>query len=1213
MMPGAPSTPSNALVPVDSQPQTQPENEREEEEQTSHTAYAMLKFRDSYYYVKTPNVVLARDEAFLQSWKQAKRLEKKQRKAQEISWKYKQEPSQPSQHGDDDNEDLIGRPAHGLLSTYSEQGGAVSYADPNEYEDPFNDVHTRRHKHNSSSNQSIAPKSLHELEEGFEQQGQRVDSYKHDPDQWAQLAIHPAVPEDIKAISREHLVIRFDSDLGCWVIDVVGNGVILNDEFHPKGTMGMELHSGDEIMITSVVFHFHLPPVVDEDEDDVLESVEQDDATATSPTAHPMPDAVEGVDSDEELTSGGDDQPLAQRVQPKKPKIKIKLSKKNRKDQAGKQPAKTGGKSKGKEPAKAAGKTLSKVSNAADEPTAIKNEEPEEEAKAERTEHKAEEQGEKVEDTEAASASVQPAPSAEAAASGSAQPTQASPPVPVNLDPNSAFATLDPEQYPQKRKGPGRPPKNGLISKRDDAAVKRKVRELERAGQAVPDLNVVLEIVRAEQRAKDAQAKAQARGEAPPDMPVQSIEAHVHNASMSGASQTPGQMPSYTQGSGSPSEVPAVRPMSPKPRRIAKSPSPVPPESTFTEEELKKPNMTYIYIIDEILQSIEGGQADLQTIYDKIIKKWPYFKYRCPTNGWQSSVRHNLLQCGRFAESGKSGKGKYWKINWAHELDNKKRKPTPPPRPMPPPMANGQQYSYGHQAPFNANAAQGAGQYNSPYPGANYPVNGQRPNSNGPMQQNGISRPSSQAPQPEPPKTPFQRLVAEIITFQTSWLQQFAGQPSHDQAQADCSRALTYYSDLLHSGGEPDSTINEEAQPFKTMRELFMKYPDLIKKKGEQKEDGKAESGTVGAHNASTTSASTQGPPPQSSLSGTAPPVKVAPNNSQQPPSQTAAPANNVPNGTPQRPPTQAPAPANTLSSANNQHGSQPQPNPNTARPAAASMAPTPPAKFPAKPPVPTTVPPFKPAPRPFVSSARVSGPAPPPLMPLGSAPVANMSPASQLQQKNGPVSVPQTTLARPTGGIATGKASPVAPKPTPLSAPSPSPSPRPPSVVSTVATSSGQPGAPKSSLPTSTHAAPTKPAASTAPMTGSGAPPASPATPAVSTTPAALNTTSRPVAPAVPSKSAVQISEALKPSTAGSPSVASPQPPSARGKSPGDPSPAAVNSPREPETTAKNASAQPPAPAEPAFTGAKRSADDTEEPDAKRTKLTADTSTTGA
>ncbi|EME46200.1 hypothetical protein DOTSEDRAFT_98485, partial [Dothistroma septosporum NZE10] len=80
-------------------------------------------------------------------------------------------------------------------------------------------------------------------------------------------------------------------------------------------------------------------------------------------------------------------------------------------------------------------------------------------------------------------------------------------------------------------------------------------------------------------------------------------------------------------------------------------------------EDLKKPSMTYIYIIDEILSSIEGGQADLQTIYDKIQKRWPYYKYRVGSIGWQSSVRHNLLSCERFVDAGKSGKGKFWRIN----------------------------------------------------------------------------------------------------------------------------------------------------------------------------------------------------------------------------------------------------------------------------------------------------------------------------------------------------------------------------------------------------------------------------------------------------------------------------------------------------------------------------------------------------------------------
>ncbi|KAF2726307.1 winged helix DNA-binding domain-containing protein, partial [Polychaeton citri CBS 116435] len=80
-------------------------------------------------------------------------------------------------------------------------------------------------------------------------------------------------------------------------------------------------------------------------------------------------------------------------------------------------------------------------------------------------------------------------------------------------------------------------------------------------------------------------------------------------------------------------------------------------------EELKKPTQTYIILIDEALRNHPTGIMDLQEIYDKICKRYPYYKYRANTTGWQSSVRHNLISCERFVEAGKQGKGRLWKID----------------------------------------------------------------------------------------------------------------------------------------------------------------------------------------------------------------------------------------------------------------------------------------------------------------------------------------------------------------------------------------------------------------------------------------------------------------------------------------------------------------------------------------------------------------------
>ncbi|KAI5358181.1 Putative forkhead-associated (FHA) domain, Fork head domain, Fork head domain site 2 [Septoria linicola] len=843
-----------------------------EEEASVHQAYAMLKFPDSYYYVKSVNLVITRDERFYKLYREEKktlrRKDKAQRRAQQTLDNYAREPSHHSQYGGDDvDEALVGRPVHGLLSTYSDVGGAVSYVDPDSAFESATALlyRSRRSKNNSSSNHSIAPRSLHEFEYGDELLDEAVndaDGKALDRQEWAQVAIHPQHGPDIEKISREHLIIRYDGIRRSWVMDVIGNRVLHNGELRSRGESNIDLNHDDEIIIISVSFRFMLP--IDQ-ELEVLDSVEydeddeeMDDELETSPAARRMTDTID-LDSDDEGESSEEDVPLAQQHKSskgkgkgKKPKgkepkpklVKLKLTNKNasKKTEVTADAAKSDDKkekSKGKAPAKSGGKVPPKT--AGKQP-----------AKATKTTPKAEKTGEEPvakeePDTSKPSNEEQVVPSTEAPptdATQALQPpqaTQASPPAPINLDANSAFAGADPSQLPQKRKGPGRPPKNGLISKRDDAGVKRKVKEYERQGLALPPMNELLELVRAEQRQKDAAAKAASRGEAAPDMAMQNIDPRMQSYNVSYPSATPTQ-PQQTvpTGSGTPNDLPAARSTSPRPRRPAKSPSPMPAQETFSEEQLKKPTITYVFIIDEILQDPAlDGQADLQTIYDKIQKRWPYFKYGTTTNGWQSSVRHNLLQCPRFVESGKSGKGKYWKINFEHELDPKKRKQvTPPPSAMPRNGSNGApfQQAYNtsypqgghmHQSPYNAGAYPAAGPSGSANaPSMGQPGNGQYAQSAYGQQPNG-NRPPSQQPQPSQPQPPqpFATIVQAIISYQVQFLGPHKDKPTHGPAEEQFNQALNHYSEL-HAGNTPptEGKVDETQDPFKTLKDIFIRY-----------------------------------------------------------------------------------------------------------------------------------------------------------------------------------------------------------------------------------------------------------------------------------------------------------------------------------------------------------------------------------------------------
>ncbi|SMY19118.1 unnamed protein product [Zymoseptoria tritici ST99CH_1A5] len=860
-------------------------------EPTTEEAYAMLKFSDCHCYIRSLNLVIVRDQNYLDAWHSEKKLNRKraknaQRNARRALDDYAREPSQPSQFGsqfgDDDpfgsGESLEGRPEPpGALSIFSEQGGPVAYTNPHS-EDGEEDLNTyrRRHRKNnqSSSANSIAPQSLIAFAEGdLLQTSEHYTSNGalNDPREWAQLPVHPPVPEDIKKISREHLIIHYSSEADRWLLDVIGNGAYVNGIQYVKGDKDLELNHDDEIFISSLGMRFMLPenvhnePVLsdEEDQDDAAPRIA--DGSSISPARR-----LSNLFTDSEREDEAEDEDQAEdeaeeAPQEPRPKLKLKLKKSKSKDEAapsgkGKGKGKGGKAPAGKAPGKAqakkdvpkpdvADKAEHQPSTTTTEPKVIEKEEP----SAEPTESP-------VKKLDKAKAD-KPGDTAPAEGTPTATITDQTPPaVPLNIDPTSVLANLAPDQLPEKRKGPGRPPKNGLLSKRDESGVKRKTKEFERKGVPIPPLEALIAMVRQEQKAKDAANKAQARGEALPDMPMQSIEAsgsgdvgegeagpsQVHRGSQQMESGSPGQ---------------AERRLSPRlPRPIPREASPIKPESAFTEEELKKPNMTYIYIIDEVLQNIEGGQADLQAIYDKIMKRWPYYKYKVGSLGWQSSVRHNLLSCERFRDAGKSGKGKLWAINHEHPLDNKKRKPTPPPRP-PVPMQNqnGGQNQYG-QPPFNGPYQQHPpGQNGQPpfnqhgAPGSNgYPPYGQGQNGNYPPGQNGPlagrqnggyangaqgSHPPQQRPPPPPapapPANPFGAVVQAILKYRNEYLAPYpANTPQHTHQTALFDRATDYYSNLYHGANPPPLAPTEaEQQPFRGMKEIFERHEYVFGKK----------------------------------------------------------------------------------------------------------------------------------------------------------------------------------------------------------------------------------------------------------------------------------------------------------------------------------------------------------------------------------------------
>ncbi|KAL2421397.1 hypothetical protein ABEF95_007749 [Exophiala dermatitidis] len=252
----------------------------------------------------------------------------------------------------------------------------------------------------------------------------------------------------------------------------------------------------------------------------------------------------------------------------------------------------------------------------------------------------------------------------------------------------------DGQPLPPRKRGPGRPPKDGIMSTRER-------REREKAQRL-------------------AEAKAANGGKTPPPMlkgkfPKPIIKEEVVTPDSKPEKRKykkrkrPGEEGDIMQSiEGGEVDVPSETEKVPvKKARQSKSPSPeYPPAESLTEEQLARPSEPYARLIYDILIDIHPKALPLKQIYRALKLKFPFFVHRVDSEGWQSSVRHNLNQeWNKLFEKGeKEGKGFAWKAipgalqpqaerrRAAQQAAANKPKPPPTPRQQPPP---------GSHAPLN--------------------------------------------------------------------------------------------------------------------------------------------------------------------------------------------------------------------------------------------------------------------------------------------------------------------------------------------------------------------------------------------------------------------------------------------------------------------------------------------------------------------------------
>ncbi|KAH7130521.1 hypothetical protein B0J11DRAFT_430451 [Dendryphion nanum] len=204
-------------------------------------------------------------------------------------------------------------------------------------------------------------------------------------------------------------------------------------------------------------------------------------------------------------------------------------------------------------------------------------------------------------------------------------------------------------QVLEKRKGPGRPPKDGLISKRQKALLVKEGKRIEQARKEGRDVDALPALPIKPKIARPRKESTSNPGEGDDDDIRESTEAGDGAAGM---------------GDKKPS----------KPNKPPRTPSPELRIEDYTEEQLQRPSANYVVLIHEAISSSNTGQMNLQQIYTYIEKKYPWYKFKTTTSGWQSSVRHNLGQHDAFVKGDKEGKGYNWKINPDVSIEKERRK-----------------------------------------------------------------------------------------------------------------------------------------------------------------------------------------------------------------------------------------------------------------------------------------------------------------------------------------------------------------------------------------------------------------------------------------------------------------------------------------------------------------------------------------------------------
>lgn len=395
-----------------------------------------------------------------------------------------------------------------------------------------------------------------------------------------------------------------------------------------------------------------------------------------------------------------------------------------------------------------------------------------------------------------------------------------------------------------RRRGPGRPPKDGVMSQRERKEREKADKEAKtRAINGDPSPSVPPE----PQRKPSKTQLPKPEQLIDPTKP----EKRKYNKRKREDGEEEQVLPSIEATDDTPMVEPTQnQPVAKKARTKSYSP-PYKPKEECTQADLARPAHNYAVLLYQVLS--QTGEISLRQIYKEMQSRWPYFKYIVESDGWTSSVRHNLNQeVGKlFLKGRKEGKGFTWlaKPNAMEEYQAQKNKrsnaPTAPrPRPPPPranyPPGSGQQLTWQNNGP----AAQPNGTGNAlPHPGqwdpqqndqnrpSQPPINGQphpqgqMPNSHGP---------NSNAQAIEPP-TPAHMIVTFlgvriIDRFENTMMGQLRQRFTNDEEKLNKWSAVFRSARARCLNGAPASSLPEgETEDERTIMTHINNFVNMYK------------------------------------------------------------------------------------------------------------------------------------------------------------------------------------------------------------------------------------------------------------------------------------------------------------------------------------------------------------------------------------------------